>query len=120
MVLGNFLAAVLVRNEVFGRILYAIVNNCFAKVCSHLHNIQSNPPILFPVASASVSPGMYIHTAAPWRHPFWMRGLRFNLANHQRRRRFPQSKGEPRTSTRHGYYHESCHRRCDERSIPLG
>ena len=32
MVLGNFLAAVLVRNEVFGRFLYAIVNNCFAKV----------------------------------------------------------------------------------------
>jgi len=34
-VLGNLLTAILMRNELFGRVLYLIVNNCFAKVCSH-------------------------------------------------------------------------------------
>jgi hypothetical protein len=32
LVLGNLLTAILVRNELFGRFLYAIVNFCFAKV----------------------------------------------------------------------------------------
>ena len=32
-VLGNLSAAVLVRNELFGRILYLIINTLFAKVC---------------------------------------------------------------------------------------
>jgi hypothetical protein len=39
MVLGNLCFAILMRNEVFGRMLYLIVNTCFAKVCaadSHL------------------------------------------------------------------------------------
>ena len=33
MVLGNLLFAILMRNEVFGRILYWFINTCFAKVC---------------------------------------------------------------------------------------
>lgn len=32
LILGNLLAAVLVRNELFGRFLYIVVNACFAKV----------------------------------------------------------------------------------------
>ena len=32
-VLGNLNVAVLMRNEIFGRILYLFVNTCFAKVC---------------------------------------------------------------------------------------
>lgn len=32
-VLGNLLAAILVRNELFGRFLYLFVNTFFAKVC---------------------------------------------------------------------------------------
>ena len=31
-ILGNLLVAILVRNELFGRLLYLIVNTCFAKV----------------------------------------------------------------------------------------
>lgn len=31
-VVGNFNFAILMRNEVFGRLLYLIVNTCFAKV----------------------------------------------------------------------------------------
>lgn len=33
LVLGNLNFAILMRNEVFGRILYLFVNTCFAKVC---------------------------------------------------------------------------------------
>ena len=32
-ILGNLLAAILVRNELFGRFLYLFVNTLFAKVC---------------------------------------------------------------------------------------
>jgi len=32
MVLGNLLVAILMRNELFGRLLYLIVNTCFTKV----------------------------------------------------------------------------------------
>lgn len=32
MVVGNLNFAILMRNEIFGRILYWIVNTCFAKV----------------------------------------------------------------------------------------
>lgn len=34
-VLGNLLTAILVRNELFGRFLYLIVNTFFAKVCTN-------------------------------------------------------------------------------------
>ena len=33
LVLGNLFTAVMMRNELFGRLLYLIVNTCFAKVC---------------------------------------------------------------------------------------
>lgn len=32
-VLGNLLVAILMRNELFGRFLYLLVNTLFAKVC---------------------------------------------------------------------------------------
>jgi hypothetical protein len=34
-VLGNLLFAILMRNELFGRVLYMFINKAFAKVCSH-------------------------------------------------------------------------------------
>jgi hypothetical protein len=36
LVLGNFMATILVRNELFGRLLYLIVNTCLAKVSLEL------------------------------------------------------------------------------------
>ena len=36
LVLGNLLAAILVRNELFGRFLYLLVNTLFAKVWGHV------------------------------------------------------------------------------------
>ena len=32
LVLGNLLVAIMMRNELFGRLLYLIVNTCFAEV----------------------------------------------------------------------------------------
>ena len=43
--LGNLLAAILVRNELFGRILYLLVNKLFAKVrhgIPHIHHTMSH------------------------------------------------------------------------------
>ena len=39
-ILGNLLIAILVRNELFGRLLYLIVNTCFAKVHTYVQVIQ--------------------------------------------------------------------------------
>lgn len=36
-VLGNLLFAILMRNELFGRLLYLFVNTCFAKVSLRIH-----------------------------------------------------------------------------------
>jgi len=51
LVLGNLLAAIMMRNELFGRLLYLIVNTCFAKVreentekLSTRHSGYSPPP----------------------------------------------------------------------------
>lgn len=38
-VLGNLLVAILMRNELFGRLLYLIVNTLFAKVPFRLHGV---------------------------------------------------------------------------------
>jgi len=38
-VLGNLNFAILMRNEVFGRILYLFVNTCFAKVCPFVSHV---------------------------------------------------------------------------------
>ena len=38
LVLGNLLTAILMRNELFVRSLYFIVNTCFAKVCTQHSN----------------------------------------------------------------------------------
>jgi len=39
IVVANFNFAILMRNEVFGRILYLFVNTFFAKVCSYYRPI---------------------------------------------------------------------------------
>jgi hypothetical protein len=39
LVLGNLLTAILMRNELFGRFLYLVVNTLFAKVSSALYRV---------------------------------------------------------------------------------
>ena len=62
LVLGNLLAAVMMRNELFGRLLYLIVNVCFAKVCKKNINLWC----LYLVATLTTSFG----TQWP---PLWFR-----------------------------------------------
>lgn len=83
MVLGNFLAAVLVRNEVFGRILYAIVNNCFAKVGVSAANDNNHSSGELAVASTHVSISLYINLAASRRNSLRVCNFGFHLAHHQ-------------------------------------
>jgi hypothetical protein len=60
LVLGNLLAAVLVRNELFGRFLYLFVNTCFAKVCFcddiSVDHYKSDVDILSGLLLVSASP----------------------------------------------------------------
>jgi hypothetical protein len=42
MVLGNLLTAILVRNEVFGRFVYLLVNKLFAKVSGKLTSLRGS------------------------------------------------------------------------------
>jgi hypothetical protein len=62
LVLGNLLAAILARNEFFGRLLYLIANTLFAKVCIDVfghcsdvsHVLESQwPPLWFRLGCTS-------------------------------------------------------------------
>ena len=59
-ILGNLLTAILVRNELFGRFLYLIINTCFAKVCipfiitPSLLTVIQWPPLWFRLGCTSV------------------------------------------------------------------
>ena len=52
LVLGNLFVAILMRNELFGRLLFLIVNTCFAKVCKKHQKVSfgysgySPPPVI--------------------------------------------------------------------------
>jgi hypothetical protein len=93
MVLGNLLAAVLVRNEVFGRFLYAIVNNCFAKVCLSVESWKSGGSYILTVATAPISFGVHFGSTAPWWNSLRMCHIWISLAHYQRCRRFPEPQG---------------------------
>lgn len=71
-ILGNLLFAILVRTELFGRILYAVLNAAFAKV--------RGVPRVFPtystdnhtVAAPLVPLRDFLFAATSWRHSFRM------------------------------------------------
>ena len=70
--LGNLLFAILMRNELFGRILYAVVNFCFAKVChdTHVPVLLLTPSL---VDTTVVPPRLHVSATTHWRHPLWLR-----------------------------------------------
>lgn len=73
-VLGNLLVAILMRNELFGRCLYLLVNTLFAKVttlCFLLSTVHLSDSLTL-VDSTSLSSWLYVCVATPRRHPFWM------------------------------------------------
>ena len=94
-VLGNLLLAILMRNELFGRFLYLIVNTCFAKVvlgfCFPLIYLL----MTFPVAASLVSPNLHLNTATPWWHPFRVCYLRIFVARVSRGPDFYGPRGLP-------------------------
>jgi hypothetical protein len=80
-VLGNLLAAILVRNELFGRCLYLTVNTLFAKVSFHTLYTPYTILMPLPVDSSSSSPCLHFCTPASWRYTFWMRIIRIPLVD---------------------------------------
>lgn len=83
LVLGNLMTAILMRNEVFGRCLYLIVNTLFAKVVFHLltHASLLNNPL---VGSFMVAPWLHLRLAASWRYSFRLCTLWVHLASSKR------------------------------------
>jgi hypothetical protein len=74
-VLGNLLVATLMRNELFGRLLYLIVNTLFAKVSFHLTYTLYTMLTSSSVDSSRISSSLYFCTSASWRYPFWIRDI---------------------------------------------
>lgn len=70
-VLGNLLVAILMRNELFCRLLYLVVNTCFAKVVYHqLPFILYSDGIL--VAPFTLPPCLYLCSPASRWYTFWL------------------------------------------------
>lgn len=66
-VLGNLLLAILMRNELFGRFLYLLVNTLFAKVCPFL-SCRLCFADWMKVDPSEVQAWLYIGAAAPRRN----------------------------------------------------
>ena len=106
MVLGNLYTAILIRNELFGRFLYLIVNTCFAKVRDRCVVTSLSLSDNLQVASSQIQTCMHIDSATPWRHPFGLRNIRIHLAHLSRGCNFNQPCPQPRFSSRNGGHHK--------------
>jgi hypothetical protein len=61
MVLGNLYTAILIRNELFGRFLYLVVNTCFAKVRDRCMYCEFVVPISQSSSSSGLLSGSDLH-----------------------------------------------------------
>jgi hypothetical protein len=84
LVLGNLFAAVLVRNELFGRFLYLVVNTLFAKV-SNLNCLKIRLALLTQrsVAASLVPPCMHVGPSTPWWYSLRLCCFRLRVAHLQ-------------------------------------
>ena len=84
----------MMRNELFGRLLYLVVNTFFAKVCNenlknrHTYYFWHSYPIgtltiWLLVATVVVQTRLHICFTASWGNSFWMRDLGLCVANIQ-------------------------------------
>jgi hypothetical protein len=73
-VLGNLLVAILMRNELFGRLLYLLVNTLFAKV-----SMTQDPLYILnyidTVDSSLIPIGMHFSSPTSRRYSFWVRDI---------------------------------------------
>ena len=85
MVVANFNFAILMRNEIFGRLLYLFVNTCFAKVClifglllpfaySSFHAI---------VGTSQIQIGMHLSASASRWYPLGLCNIWYRLVDPQ-------------------------------------
>lgn len=104
LVLGNLLTAILMRNELFGRFLYLIVNTCFAKVSPRR---VLAPYFSYPTVDAAMVPlRLHVRPAAPRGHSLWMRLVRGSLATLQNDYDIHKSCEQPRCCPRGGDSHQ--------------
>jgi hypothetical protein len=83
-VLGNLFTAILMRNELFGRILYAVVNYLFAKVFPFSSSSSSHAlTTIRTVAPIMVPPWLHVGPSTLGRHTFWLRNVRLCMAHLQ-------------------------------------
>lgn len=102
-VLGNLCVAILMRNELFGRILYLTVNTLFAKVSFHTLHAPSTVLIPSTVDSSSFSSRLHFCTSASRRYTFWMRNIGIPLVNISHGYCFRQCKEQPSLCIGHGH-----------------
>ena len=108
--LGNLLAAILVRNELFGRILYLLVNKLFAKVRRRItrdHFASLTRPD-DSVDALVVPSRLYFYPPTSRRYPFRLRDIQFCVARLPRNTGIPTSRKQFRSSAR--YWHCDVHR----------
>ncbi|KAF7315134.1 hypothetical protein MIND_00027700 [Mycena indigotica] len=104
MVLGNLQMAILMRNELFGRFLYLIVNTLFAKA---------------RLATAMVPFSLHIVAPASWWYSFWMRDLRSSLARFSDFPPLHRSAKVPSINLSHGRGNSARNWRLNRVRIPL-
>lgn len=102
-ILGNLLFAILMRNEVFGRCLYAFVNTCFAKVGESPRQSMRPPADALVVATIMVQAFLHRRTAKFGWHSLRLRSVGICMAHLPRRIHLHRPQGQPR---------RCAHRRC--------
>jgi len=108
LALGNLLAAILVRNELFCRFLYLLVNKLFAKV-RRIHDQPDNSHAFDnPVDSPVVPSWLYLRPPTPWRDPFGLRSIWFCVAHFPPKHHLQASNDQSRPAAFHWSHDKHC------------
>lgn len=108
-ILGNLLFAILMRNELFGRTLYAVVNFLFAKVgSSYPVEAYQRSRRTWVVDTTLVQAWVYVRPAALGWYPLGMRNLRLRMAHLQGDPHLHRPQGQPRCCSHYGSRYQPC------------
>lgn len=85
MVVANFNFAILMRNEIFGRLLYLFVNTCFAKVCLIFGLVCPFAYTTFHaiVGTSQIQIGMHLGASASRWYPLGLCNIWYRLVDPQ-------------------------------------